>query len=124
MELHLWVCGGKAYVGLRQIRSFCNFFVVQPNFDEGPLDSGRLTEVTFASLATLCRGYRTSPIPTGHGVFETEAAFAALHEEASQELQNKGGPPLAIHIPCRIYPQLIDWALRAGLKLVRYALLT
>jgi hypothetical protein len=77
----------------------------------------------FASLATLCRGYRTSPIPTGHGVFETEAAFAALHEEASKELRSKGGPPLAVHIPCRIYPQLIDWALRAGLKLVRYAAL-
>jgi hypothetical protein len=69
------------------------------------------------SLPLVDRAYTTGFCLRGHSVAVSEEAFRTLFEVVSCEM---GGCSMNIHILGRIYPSLIDWALKGGLRLVRF----
>lgn len=63
--------------------------------------------------------YTTGLFLLGHSVAKTEEDFKALYCLASQQTEN----PL-VHLPSRVYPELLSWALtKAKLRVVRQEIL-
>lgn len=65
----------------------------------------------------IIQAYTTGFCLEGHSIAKSEEAFRSLFQLVSRE---KGGCSMNIHIPGRIHPSLIVWALNGGLRLVRH----
>jgi len=66
----------------------------------------------------ILQAYTTGFCLEGHSIAISEDAFKTLFEVV---LCEKRGCSMTIHIPGRIHPFLIDWALKRGLRLVRHS---
>lgn len=64
--------------------------------------------------------YTTGFSLEGHSIAISEEAFKTLFQVVLRE--KEGGCSMNVHIPGRIHPFLIEWALKQGLRLVRLSI--
>lgn len=66
----------------------------------------------------ILQAYTTGFSLEGHSIAISEEAFKTLFQVVLRE--KEGGCSMNVHIPGRIHPFLIEWALKQGLRLVRH----
>ncbi|MFE9500613.1 GNAT family N-acetyltransferase [Streptomyces collinus] len=64
-------------------------------------------------------GYTTGLSLLGHMSCTSEESMRALYVKASAQISDINGNPPLIHIPARLYPETVQWAIQRGVKVLR-----